>query len=112
MKHQTREEKGTTIISFEGCIDLDGSPDARRVLLECVGIGKPLLVDLSLVEYIDSSGVASLVESFQKARMRGNPFALVAASAAVLRVLRLAHLDKVFSLYDTIDDALAEVASA
>ncbi len=110
MKYQTREENGTTIITFEGSIDLDGSPDARRALLECVDIGQPLLVDLSLVEYIDSSGVASLVESFQKARVRGNPFALVAASSAVLRVLRLAHLDKVFSLYNSIEDALTEIA--
>lgn len=112
MKHKIREENGTTIIAFEGSIDLDMSPDARRVLLKCVGLERPLLVDLSLVEYIDSSGVASLVESFQSARKRGGAFALVSVSSAVLRVLQLARLDKVFTIYDSLEDALAKIEQA
>jgi len=66
-----------------------------------------LLVDLSAVTYIDSSGIASLVESFQKARKAGGHFALVAVSGSVLSVLQLSRLDKVFTMYDTLEDGLA-----
>ena len=64
MNFQTREEQGVVVVAFEGDVDLQSSPDARKVLLETVGKGLPIMVDLSQVGYIDSSGVASLVESF------------------------------------------------
>ena len=48
------------------------------------------------VSYIDSSGIAALVEGFQSARARGSRFALVAVSDAVRAVLELARLDRVF----------------
>ena len=67
---------------------------------------KNILVDLSAVSYIDSSGVASLVEALQASRKNGTELALAAASEAALRVLELARLDKVFTMYDTVDDGL------
>ncbi|MEE8393325.1 MAG: STAS domain-containing protein [Rhodospirillales bacterium] len=109
VEHEIREEGGAKVVAFEGDIDLDGSPEARKVLLECIGGDKPVLVDLSKVGYIDSSGVASLVESFQKARKKGCAFALVSASEAVMRVLQLARLDKVFPIYDSVEEALAGI---
>ncbi len=109
MEHEIREEQGATIVSFVGDVDLQSSPDARKVLLECVGKEIPVLVDLSRVEYIDSSGVASLVESFQSARKLGQTMVLVAVSEGALRVLQLARLDKVFTICDTVDDGLAAI---
>jgi anti-sigma B factor antagonist len=53
-------------------------------------------VELSQVSYIDSSGIAALVEGFQTARARGSKFALVSVSDAVRAVLELARLDRVF----------------
>ena len=75
-------------------------------MLNCVADGKGLLVDLSAVTYIDSSGVASLVETLKASKENGTHFALAAASEPARRVLELARLDKVFTMYDTIDDAL------
>ena len=102
MQHATREERGALIVCFEGEVDLDNSPKAREVLRESVGRSQKVLVDLSGVAYIDSSGVASLVEAFQQAKRRGSEFALVAVSAAALRVLSLARLDKVFVIHETL----------
>ena len=48
-----------------------------------------VVVDLEAVSYIDSSGIASLVEAFQKARQQGTPFGLAVISPAVRRVMRL-----------------------
>jgi anti-sigma B factor antagonist len=106
MEHSVRQEGETLVASFSGEVDLEHSPTARQVLLECVGQGKKVLVDLSEVAYIDSSGVASLVEAFQRAKKGGQEFALVAVNAAPLRVLELARLDKVFIIHETLADGL------
>ena len=107
MKHELREENGTTVIAFEGEIDLSCSPDARKVLLDCIKRKLPVVVDMSGVTYIDSSGVASLVESLQTARKGGSAFILAAVSEAALRVLQLARLDRVFTIHGTVEEGLA-----
>ena len=64
-------------------------------------------VELSAVGYIDSSGVAALVEGLQHARAHGRRFALVAPSDAVRAVLELARLDRVFAIVADTDALLA-----
>jgi anti-sigma B factor antagonist len=106
MEHAIREESGALIAAFSGEVDLEHSPKAREVLLSCVGRAKKVLVDLSGVSYIDSSGVASLVEAFQKAKKSGVEFALVSVNAPARRVLELARLDKVFTIHEHLADGL------
>lgn len=106
MEHSITEQNGTQIVSFRGEVDLEHSPKAREVLLACVGRKQDVLVDLSGVAYIDSSGVASLVEAFQTSKQGGTRFALVAVNPAALRVLELARLDKVFTIHETLSDGL------
>ena len=106
MKHEIRESGGHTVVAFEGDVDLDTSPVARKILLDCVKLKRPVVVDMSAVSYIDSSGVASLVESLQTARKGGLGFALAAVSESAMRVLQLARLDKVFTIHASLDDAL------
>ena len=109
MKHEIREQDAAVVVAFDGDVDLKTSPDARKMLLECVGRQRPVLVDLSRVHYIDSSGVASLVEAYQKARKAGQRFVLAAVSEGALRVLQLARMDKVFTICPTVDEGLARV---
>ncbi len=109
MEYKTREEGGAQIVSFTGDIDLQSSPEVRKVLLAGVEEGSAVLVDLSGVEYIDSSGVASMVESFQNARKKNQGYVLVSVSEAAMRVLQLARLDKVFDICDSVDEALEKV---
>ena len=110
MRHEIRESEGALVVSFEGDVDLDTSPAARKVLLDCVRRKRSVLVDMSRVSYIDSSGVASLVESFQSARNAGLLFGLVAVSETALRVLKLARLDLVFPIHATLEDGLAQIS--
>lgn len=98
------------MVSFQGDVDLEYSPTARRVLLDSVNQRRNVLVDLSRVSYIDSSGVANLVEAFQLSRQKGTGFALVSVNAAALRVLELARLDKVFTIYASLEDGLDDGA--
>jgi anti-sigma B factor antagonist len=107
MEHKLREEPGGIVVALTGDVDLQSSPAARKVLLDAVGRGRPIFVDLANVTYIDSSGIASLVEALQDARKRGSRFALVSVSEAARRVLQLARLDKVFAIHATLADALS-----
>ena len=109
MDHKITESGGATVVSFSGDIDLQTSPDARKALLGVVGTGQPILVDLANVGYIDSSGVASLVECLQNAKKSGQQMVLVALSDGTMRVLQLARLDRVFTICDTVDEGIAAV---
>jgi anti-sigma B factor antagonist len=106
LRHTVSEERGSVVVAFSGEVDLEHSPQAREVLLDQVGRRRRVLVDLSGVEYIDSSGIASLVEAFQKARKNGTEFALAAPNPAALRVLELARLDRVFRIFATLEEGL------
>ena len=106
MQHVVREEQGRVVVSFEGDVDLESSPQAREVLLEAVGSGREVLVDLSGVSYIDSSGVASLVEALQTAKRNGSFFALAAVQGTALRVLELARLDRVFQIFESVEEGM------
>lgn len=86
-----------TVIRVEGDVDLYSSPELRTVLLKAVpkavtGVG----VHLGEVTYMDSSGVATLVEGLRSAKEHGKTFSLLAPSSSVMKVLELARLDSVF----------------
>lgn len=107
MEYATRTESDYTIISLSGEVDLQCSPQARQQILDQLGAGHRLLVDLSAVEYIDSSGVASLVEGLRVAKNAGLEFGLIGVSEAAMQVLSLARLDQVFEIHATIADRVA-----
>ena len=107
MKYPESEKNGFMIISLVGEVDLNYSPVAREQILKYLKQKKDVLVDLSQVIYIDSSGIASLVEGFQLARQQKLFFALFGVSRAAMQVLQLARLDKVFPIYPDIDAAVA-----
>jgi anti-sigma B factor antagonist len=90
---------GGSLIRVQGEVDLYSSPELRKVILKTIpSTDGELAIDLSGVTYIDSSGVATLVEGLRSARANGSEFALVAPSHAVTQVLELARLDSVFEV--------------
>ena len=93
------ENGGRLIVALEGEIDLEQAGAVRRALLDALKKGRTVLVDLSAVTYIDSSGIASLVEGLQVAKKQKTELALVSVSQRVRRVLELARLDKVFRIH-------------
>lgn len=104
MNINTEDKDKYTIVGLEGEVDLSCSPDARKSILGVLEEEKNLLVDLSRVSYIDSSGVASLVEAYQTAKKQSLKFGLVGVSDAAMSVLKLARLDQVFPLFDSLED--------
>ena len=104
---EVREEGDKLVAALNGEIDLDNAPEVRRMLLDCTGSGRDVLVDLSAVSYIDSSGIASLIEALQNAAAGGGALGLVAVSPQAMRVFELARLDKVFTIHPNLGTALA-----
>ena len=98
---------GSTLIRLRGEVDLSWS---QQVVARCSMRWRqpPRRCRLSGVSYIDSSGIAALVEGFQNARTQGRGFALVAVSDAVRSVLELARLDRVFPIVAD-SDAIPDV---
>jgi anti-sigma B factor antagonist len=107
MAYQVKEERGFSIVLLTGDVDLSCSPDARKTILDCLESSQNTLVDLSDVSYIDSSGVASLVEGYQTAKKKNLKFALLGVSGPAMSVLELARLDKVFPIYADIEECLS-----
>jgi anti-sigma B factor antagonist len=101
--HCITETAGDTlVVRLGGEVDMSWSQEVRRAVLDALAKSPKVAVHLAGVSYIDSSGIAALVEGFQQARGRGQSFTLVEPSDAVLAVLKLARLDKVFTLRESL----------
>ncbi|MDP8263663.1 MAG: STAS domain-containing protein [Candidatus Ancaeobacter aquaticus] len=104
-----REENGWNIVTVDGQIDLYSSPDIRKELLSQAKTKKvKIVVDLSKVSYIDSSGVATLIEAMQKLKKVDGEIALVGLSESVKHVFEIARLESVFAIYKDIADLFSK----
>ncbi len=100
---EVRDEGEWRIIVARGEIDLNSSPELRKAVLEAVENAGSVGVDLSGAAYMDSSGVATLVEGL-KATSEGNQaFVLIKPSNPVMKVLELARLDSLFDIRDSVE---------
>lgn len=108
MQISARHLEKTTILDISGDIDLAHSGEVRRaVLTEIRDKRTPkVILNLSGVNYIDSSGVASLVEALKASRDIGTRLILYGLSPIAHEVLQLSKLLKIFEIYDTEELAL------
>ncbi|SRR5712692_6032649 len=108
MQIATRQTTSATIVDVKGDIDLYNSPEVRKVILEELKEKRTarLVVNLTQVRYIDSSGVASLVEGLKISKSLGSRFMLYGLSPAAREVLELSRLIRVFEVFESEDLAL------
>ena len=109
MQISARHLDQITIFDVSGDIDLATSPELRKALLrELRELRMPRVVlNLKAVRYIDSSGVASLVEGLKASRDVGARFVLFGLNTTVREVLQLSKLLKIFETYDSEEQAVA-----
>lgn len=108
MQINTRRSEQVAILDVSGDIDLANSPAMRKALLhELSELRTPRVVlNLKGVEYIDSSGVASLVEGLKASRDTGSRFILSGLSAGVREVMQLSKLVKIFEICENEEEAI------
>jgi anti-sigma B factor antagonist len=107
MKIATRYAGDAVIVDVSGDIDLQSSPDLRKVLLASIQQTPRVIVNLVNVRYLDSSGIASLVEGFSQAKSLQHRLILFGLSQLARNVLKMTHLLKLFEVYETEDQALS-----
>jgi len=104
-----RHTQNSVILDITGDIDLANSPSMRKVLLVEIKEKHTAKVYLNLknVRYIDSSGIASLVEGLKASRDNGGRLILFGLSPSVREVMELSRLQKIFEIYDSEEQAVA-----
>src|ERR1039457_6502354 len=112
MKVQVRNLDKITILDSTGDVDLYSSPTLREALLaKIVPEGPSVLVNMAGVTYIDSSGIATLVEGLQLSRQTKTRFGLFALRPNARSVLELGRLNKGFVIFDNEVEALEKIGT-
>ena len=100
---------GVAVIKASGRLDLLTASDAKQKLAEMVTSGHHrLVVDLSHVASMDSSGLSALISGLKAARLASGDLRIACPSPPVRVVLELTRLDRVLYPYATLEEALAD----
>ncbi len=102
----TRTEDDLAIVQPAGDINLASSPQLRTALQAAVAQEKlRTVIDLAGVGYMDSSGVATLVEALQSTRRNGTKLVLCCMTERVRAIFQIARLDAIFTIVDDLPAA-------
>ena len=109
MEINVKRDGAQSVVYVSGDIDLYTSPKLRETILELFGKRgqERVIVNLKEVNYVDSSGIASLVEGLQEAKKHKARFVLVGLNEAPRHVLELTRLLNVFEIAETEEDVPA-----
>jgi anti-sigma B factor antagonist len=101
------DHSGAALFIVQGQVDMHTSPTLRGHLRKALeGRARSVVVDLSGVAFIDSSGLATLIETLQTVSKYGGRLQLVGLSPAVTNLFRLSNLTSIFDIKASRDDAL------
>jgi anti-sigma B factor antagonist len=111
VEFQIDDENGVTVVRLHGSIDASQAMQLRELLGDQIsGPGARVLVDLTDVRLIDSSGIGILVTAHRRADASGARFAVAKANPAVAKVLQMTRTDQLLSVYDELEPARAALA--
>lgn len=105
-------DRKATVVRVAGRLNAASSPEAKARLKGLAGDGpKHLLLDLSELSFIDSSGLSTLVAGYKAAVEAGGSLKLACLVPQVREVFALTHLDRVFETFPDVATALASFAT-
>ena len=100
--------EGTFVVGLTGEVDLYTAPELKSELLRLVAEGpNRIVVDLSGATFVDSTTLGVLLGAVKRLRLIGGELVIVCADLNIRRILSITLLDRAFTIYDTLDDALA-----
>jgi len=103
-------QTGITVVRPQGTLDMNSVPAFRQTLeAEVQQAGHGLIVALSEVTFMDSSGIAVLIEGLKWSRGRTLPYILTQLTPAVQMVIELARLEHFFTIAASVEDAVAQI---
>ncbi|MBF0344944.1 MAG: STAS domain-containing protein [Nitrospirae bacterium] len=107
MKIELINRNGVVVISPSGEIDMYSSPLLRKELISFTKKKiSPVIVALRDVTYIDSSGIATFVEALKRMMPYNGKLKIAEIPESIMKIFNFSKLDKVFDMYESIDDAI------
>jgi anti-sigma B factor antagonist len=108
LRTEVSEIERWTVVTVHGEIDVATSPTLRERLIDLVNDGSARLVlDLEAVDFLDSTGLGTIVSILKRARTHGGDLRLVCTEARIRRMFEITGLDKAVPLHASLDDAIA-----
>ena len=108
MNCEIGDYRGNPVVSLSGEIDMHSSPVLREKLLSVIKNKPPrLIVNFKDVSYIDSSGIATFVESLKHVKAYKGRMQFSELPQSILEIFSFSRLDKVFEICGNLDDALS-----
>jgi anti-sigma B factor antagonist len=101
-----RDVGAAKVVEVEGDVDLGTSPAFRRTLFDLLPHSPKVALNLKAIRYIDSSGIATLIEVLKDSQRLKMEFVLFGLSPAVEQVFRLTHVNRIFRITQTEQEAL------
>ena len=98
MSYTVNEEGNIATVHLDGEIDMDVTEKAIEVIFPHIDAGKEVHLNLSKVQYMDSSGISVLIESHQKALEKNTKVIIKEVSKSVLKVIMMAKLEQILNL--------------
>ena len=98
MTYKVTEEGNISTVHLDGEIDMDVTEKAKEVIFPDIEAGKEVHLNLSNVQYMDSSGISVLIESHQKALEKNTKVVIEDVSKSVLKVIMMAKLEQILNL--------------
>ena len=98
MTYKITEEDNISTIFLDGEIYMDKTDEVKESIFPVIDSGKNVALNLSNVQYMDSSGISVLIESHQKALEKGTKLVIKDVSKSVLKVIMMAKLEQILNL--------------
>ena len=98
MSYKVSEDGKIATVHLDGEIDMDVTEKAKEVIFPHIDAGKEVHLNLSNVQYMDSSGISVLIESHQKALEKNTKVIIKDVSKSVLKVIMMAKLEQILNL--------------
>lgn len=103
----SRVEGNKTVVAISGELDVFTAPKLDEMLAESIEAGRiNLILDLTDVTFLDSTGLGTMVKALKRARERGGSLKVVATAERITKVFKITELDRAMSLSDSLSDAL------
>ena len=109
----TERRGGYTVLQPQGEIDFATGPQLKDAITESLVAGDVnLVVDLVKVDFIESTGLGALIGGRRRAHALKGSLSLVCTADQMLKIFRITGLDKVFAIFDSVDEATASPPAA
>lgn len=106
----TKPQEGVAVIALSGEVDVYTSPRVKQEIVDLLNAGiTRLIVDLSGVEYLDSTGLGVLIGGLKRARERDGDLKLVCDNLRILRIFEITGLTKIFDIHRSQAEALEKI---